>query len=198
MPASRAAGALVDAHLEALSRSFQRTFEALIEGIAPDDIIGFGVFSDVDGADITAAVNTKQDLAANLERYSDPSYSEDLPPEFSWERYLRWAIGEWPRNSLEHSPEAAEQMREIWDTIAKLREQAPANDRQYWPSIQYEAAWIAMGYAVEDGWFDKWPQAVRVFAVMDDDEDMDTRIRWLGDLNHERRDEVEQYVWNES
>lgn len=198
MPASPEAGALVDAHLTELCQRVQAAFAGLLDGVDPANVIGFALFSDADGADLTAAINTRDDLAANLSRYSDPEYSRGLPPEFSWERYLRWAPGEWSRSSLTHAQAAAEPMRELWTRIAELSDEAPKRDREYWPSIQFEAAVIAIGIAWEQGWFDAFPDAVRVFAVMDGDEDAQTRARWLDSLNPDRWEEVNAYVTYEA
>lgn len=197
MPASRATGALVDAHLDDLSKAARAVFGELMDGSDPADALGFALFSDVDGADVTAAVNTRQTLAENIERYSDPEYSEGLEPEFSWERYLRFAPGEWTLTSADLDTAATRRLREVWDTIKAIREQVSTKEAVYWPSIQYETGYISLGYLIEDGWCDGYPEAVRVFTVMDDDDDLDDMARWLGMLNDQRWDEVEAYLTNE-
>ena len=59
MPASRATGALVDAHLDDLSKAARAVFEELLDGSDPADVLGFALLSDVDGAGVTAAVNPR-------------------------------------------------------------------------------------------------------------------------------------------
>ena len=195
--AEPAIAALVEPYVTALSLAASRAFAALTDGLDAEQIIGFALFSDADGVDITAAINTLADLTANLKHYSQPEFAEGLPPEFSWERYLRWAPGEWPTTS-EHDDPAAEPMRAVWDDIAGLREVIIEADPTAWPTLQHEAACFALRELIDDGWFDDSPEAVRAFAVMGGDENLQTRATWLGSLNPGRWDEICEYVLTES
>lgn len=195
--AEPAIAALVEPYVAALSQAARGAFAALTDGLDAEQIIGFALFSDVDAADITAAINTRADLAANLKHYSQPESAEGLPPEFSWERYLRWAPGEWSTNT-ENDDAAAQPMRAVWDDIAGLREETKQADPTTWPRLQFEAACFALRRLIDDGWFDDYSAAVRAFAVMGGDEDLQTRATWLGSLNPDRWDEVCEYVITES
>ncbi len=196
MPASATTGALVDANLADLSQAARKAFTALAQGINPADVLGFGLFSDVDGADVTAAIQTRSGLAESLEHYASPAF-EAVDDDFDWQLYLTWYPGEWACTSDDLPPAASADLKRVWGTIRDLKNAVDAEEAQYWPSIQYEAAFIAIGLAWEEGFFADYPNATRVFAVMDGDQDAETVLRWLSDLNYERADEARAYVVQE-
>ncbi len=195
MAVSRATDAFFQERVGPLSQTIRQVFEALTADVDPADVLGLGVFSDVVGASLVVAVNTRQGYEANLLQYAGPD--DDA---IDWELYLRWYPGEWQRNDTDYPTPASADIDRIWGELRDLESSAPKGDRRYWPSIQFETAALAMGYLQEDGWFARFPNSIRTVAIMDEGftvpEDFYRWGRWVNDES--ALSELARYIAHEA
>lgn len=187
------AGSLVQARVRDLAAAMGQSLDALVDGLAPAEVVGLGFVSAADCSRLTPVVNTRHDLQAALQHQADPA--REARPGFDRERFYRWCARQWPLTGGDGPGD--ELLHHIWGRMRAIREQVSPAERASWPEIQYEAAMFALGVLREAGWFDKFPHAVRVFTVADDELDLTVRSRWLGLLNLDEWDEIEAYLATE-
>lgn len=187
------AGSLVQARVRDLAAAMGQSLDALVDGLAPAEVVGLGFVSTADCSRLTPVANTRHDLQAALQHQADPA--REARPGFDRERFYRWCARQWPLTGGEGEADAP--LRATWAAISAIRDEVSPEEREAWPAIQFEAAMFAMAYLRDFGWFDKFPHAVRVFTVDDDQLELTVRSRWLGLLNLDEWDEIEAYLATE-
>ncbi len=188
MPVSKATGEFFNSRPEMLSKAIQQAFEAMTAGLEPAEVLGLGLYSDMEASSITAAVYTRAGHEASLAKYAAPEYADAVDPLFSWEIYLRWSPHEWDRSTAVDPIPEAHALEAMWAEMRGLREQVGPRDQRYWPSLPFEALTIAMGYLQDDGWYARFPGSLRNFEVMGVEvglEVHDDMYRWARLMNDE-------------
>lgn len=187
------AGSLIQAQVRDLAAAMGQSLDALVEGLRPADVVGLGFISESDGSRLIPVANTRRALLAALQHEADPQ--REARSGFDRERFYRWCARQWPLTGGDGPGD--ELLHHIWGRMRAVREQVSPAERASWPEIQYEAAMFSLGVLREAGWFDKFPHAVRVFTVDDDQLELTVRSRWLGLLNLDEWDEIEAYLATE-
>ncbi|MFB7829025.1 DUF4303 domain-containing protein [Streptomyces hydrogenans] len=161
-----------------LGSALERAVQAVAGQLPADDVVGVGIATDADATSIVAFAHSR--------RHLDEMIAED--PEFAID--ARWHLGEWdldivgvegvddPLMPIRAEAERAEQRftGPSTDPIAVpgLREFR----RTVWDSISQ-----ALMESVARGFFEQWPNAIRVFLPLDADVSADDIARWNGALN---------------
>jgi|GEM_PF-1327152 len=152
---------------------------AAVAGQLPDeDIVGVGIATDADATSIVAFANSRSHLAQMITEDSDHAID------------YKWHLGEWdlditgregfndPLNSIRAS--AAHGMKLFMPSDAPAA--AGPGLREFRETV-WDSLSCAMTDSVARGFFDRWPDAVRVFLPLDADISERRIAEWNAALN---------------
>ncbi|MDG9684169.1 DUF4303 domain-containing protein [Streptomyces sp. DH18] len=143
-----------------------------------DDVVGVGIATDADATSIVAFAHSRQ--------HFDAMIAED--PEFVID--VKWHLGEWDLDIAG--------AQGIDDPLAPIRAEAERAQQRFTGSSAEPVAvpglrafrrvvWDSISQALTDsvarGFFEQWPNAVRVFLPLDADISGDDIARWNAALN---------------
>lgn len=146
----------------------------LTNGLAEDEVVGVGVYTDADASNIVVAAQTRQHLDGLIR--SRPHYRN----------HFRWSIGEWDRLSFEALELDA--LDGINDELAAASDGPRRSDaREGCRFMIWEAIVEALAGIVSDGHLSRFRDAVRAFEPMDGGVDEQTMRGWTARINDTAR-----------
>ncbi len=158
---------------ERLRAALITDIRGLTDGIADDDVLGVGAYTDADASNVVAAVQTRSHYESLVERR--PQYRN----------YFRWSIGEWDRLSFEELESDA--LAEINDELAAKVGALAGEALDELRATVWDAIVDALAEVAAHGHLDRFPEAVRVFEPVDADVSEDEIRAWTARINDEAR-----------
>ncbi|WP_426500503.1 DUF4303 domain-containing protein [Streptomyces sp. D54] len=161
-----------------LQPALERALLAVAGQLVADDVVGVGIATDADATSIVAFAHSRQ--------HFDAMIAED--PEFVID--VKWHLGEWDLDIVG--------AQGIDDPLAPIRAEAERAQQRFTGSSAEPVAvpglrafrrvvWDSISQALTDsvarGFFEQWPNAVRVFLPLDADISGDDIARWNAALN---------------
>ncbi|MFH9202066.1 hypothetical protein ACH4KO_31465 [Streptomyces anulatus] len=161
-----------------LGPALERALLAVAGQLVADDVVGVGIATDADATSIVAFAHSRQ--------HFDEMIAED--PEFAID--VKWHLGEWDLDIVG--------AQGIDDPLAPIRAEAERAQQRFTGSSAEPVAvpgprafrmvvWDSISQALTDsvarGFFEQWPNAVRVFLPLDADISGDDIARWNAALN---------------
>lgn len=135
---------------QVFSECFAAAFIELTAGYQPRDIAGVGAFTDEDASSIVFVAHTRAEEKAQIE--ADPEYACDAI----------WNVAAW---DLGYAGEGSPSGYEV--TANRAIEALDVGDIHAHRELVWNAAVDALTGLVEQGFFGRWPDAVRGFLVTD-------------------------------
>ncbi|MFF8506077.1 DUF4303 domain-containing protein [Streptomyces anulatus] len=161
-----------------LGSGIEQAVLAVAGQLPADDVVGVGIATDADATSIVAFAHSR--------RHFDEMIADD--PEFSID--VKWHLGEWDLDIVG--------VQGIDDPLASIRAEAERAQQRFTGSSAESVAvpglrefrravWDSISQALTDsvarGFFEQWPNAVRVFLPLDADVSGDDIARWNAALN---------------
>ncbi|MBQ1116451.1 DUF4303 domain-containing protein [Streptomyces sp. C3-3] len=161
-----------------LGPALERAVLAVAGKLPADDVVGVGIATDADATSIVAFAHSRQ--------HFDEMIAED--PEFVID--VKWHLGEWDLDIVG--------VQGIDDPLVPIRAEAERAQQRFTgssagpvavPGLREfrRAVWDSISQALTDsvgrGFFEQWPNAVRVFLPLDADVSSDDIARWNAALN---------------
>ncbi|MFB6508008.1 DUF4303 domain-containing protein [Streptomyces sp. NPDC002466] len=161
-----------------LGPALERAVSAVAGQLPADDVVGVGIATDASATSIVAFAHSRQHL--------DEMIAED--PEFVID--VKWHLGEWDMDivGVEGIDDPLEPIRAEAEQ-AEQRFIGPSADLVAVPGLREfrRVVWDSISQALTDsvarGFFEQWPNAVRVFLPLDADVSEDDIARWNTALN---------------
>ncbi|MFH9292417.1 hypothetical protein [Streptomyces sp. NPDC017520] len=163
-----------------LGPAIERAVLAVAGQVPADDVAGVGIATDAGATSIVAFAHSR--------RHFDEMIAED--PEFAVD--VKWHLGEWDLDIVG--------VQGIDDPLVPIRVEAEQAEQRFTgasadplavPGLRAfrRAVWDSISQALTDsvarGFFEQWPNAVRVFLPLDADVPGDDIARWNAALNDE-------------
>lgn len=150
----------------------------LAAGALPDrDVAGIGIATDADATSVVALANSRTNL--------DRMVADE--PEFALDS--RWHVGEWDLDVAHAAgPDPLEPVRQELEQAKSAATGTPLSGSSVGGIQEFRhAVWGALAEALAasaaDGFFDRWPDAARVFMPLDGDVDEEQLAAWSAPLN---------------
>jgi hypothetical protein len=159
----------------ALRDAFAAGFTQLTQAHDPGEIVGYGVCSDDDASSLYLAAHTRTARDAQIDE--EPDYAVDFV----------WNPDEWDLPDEDGGDE---------DLLSSVNQAIAAQDTSDIDAhriLVWSAAVDAMAQLIDDGFFARSPEAIRVVLVMDGGDEA-AQVDWNVRLNSEdRRPELAEY-----
>lgn len=143
--------------VERLQPRLAAALRTLASAFPTAEVVGLGAYSDSDAGSVIPALNTRTNRDALVA--SDPEFAEDYT----------WSIGEWDRTPFDH-PDAS-QLDDLPQELDRVRREAQEALGADGLLAFRQAAWSAVAEAManlfDEGFFDRWPDAVQVWIPSD-------------------------------
>ncbi|CAM3236773.1 DUF4303 domain-containing protein [Stackebrandtia soli] len=161
-----------------LGPALEQAIAAVAGQLPTEDIVGVGIATDADATSIVAFANSRSHLAQMITE--DPDYAIDC----------KWHIGEWdlditgregfddPLKSIRASAAHGMKLLMLPDAPAAVVPGLREFRMTVWDSLS-----CAMTDSVARGFFEQWPDAVRVFLPLDADISERQIAEWNSALN---------------
>ncbi|MFI6896112.1 DUF4303 domain-containing protein [Streptomyces sp. NPDC050256] len=161
-----------------LGSALERAVQAVAGQLPADDVVGVGIATDAGATSIVAFAHSRQRFDEMIAE--DPEYAIDV----------KWHLGEWDLDivGVEGTDDPLAAIRAEAERAA-LRFTGSSADPLAVPGLRAfrRAMWDSISQALTDsvarGFFDQWPNAVRVFLPLDADVSGDDIARWNAALN---------------
>ena len=143
---------------------------SLVAGRMPDhEIAGVGIATDADAVSIVAFANSRR----NLERMvaEEPEYAIDS----------RWHLGEWDMDATQL--DAGDPLASLRTEALRVRGVVEDASAEKFRLRVWSAIATALAGSAASGFFDRWPNAVRVFLPLDADVSFAQIAEWNAPLN---------------
>ena len=162
---------------DSIGKVIEQALLAVTSRLPAEDIVGVGIATDADSTSIVAFANSRENLDRMIAE--EPEYAIDS----------RWHLGEWdmdatqvdaedPLEPVRAEAERAKQLIASPDGV-----QAGSRDLDAFRTAVWNAISNAMAQSVADGFFDRWPNAKRVFLPLDADVSEEQIAAWNAPLN---------------
>jgi len=153
---------------DGIGKAIEQALLAVTSRLPAEDIVGVGIATDADSTSIVAFANSRENLDRMIAE--EPEYAIDS----------RWHLGEWDMDATQVRAEAerAKQLIASPDGV-----QAGSRDLDAFRTAVWNAISNAMAQSVADGFFDRWPNAKRVFLPLDADVSEEQIAAWNAPLN---------------
>jgi hypothetical protein len=163
---------------ERLGTALERAIAAVAGQLPADDVAGVGIATDADATSIVAF--------AQSQRHLDEMIAED--PEFATD--ARWHLGEWDLDIL-GAEGVDDPLEPIRAEAERARRRCPdssagpgtAPDLREFRRAVWDSIAQALTASVAAGFFEQWPNAVRVFLPLDADVPEVDIAQWNAALN---------------
>ncbi|MFD8824228.1 DUF4303 domain-containing protein [Streptomyces sp. NPDC059605] len=161
-----------------LGPALERAVAAVAGQLPADDVVGVGIATDADATSIVAFAHSRQHL--------DEMTAEE--PEFAID--VKWHLGEWDMDiaGAEGTGDPLEPIRAEAER-AKQRFTGSSTGPVAVPGLREfrRTVWDSISQALTDsvarGFFEQWPNAVRVFLPLDAEVTEDDIAQWNAALN---------------
>lgn len=133
----------------------------------PEHVVALGVYTDVDASSVVAVACTRTHL--------ETLQAED--PDFS--AYYRWSTQEWDLGA----GDGPSPLDPVSDELRRTGDRVPEEAFWAFKMTAWSSLVDAMGTLRDEGFFDAWSEAVRVFAAVEAGIEPEVELRWIARLN---------------
>lgn len=170
-------GEWYEAQVELVAEGLKPVYDRLVQGIAADEVVGFGVISDPTDFTLTAAVNSKSHLYSQMKLYVELG----LGSAGDAAKDCIWNPGEWDRFAM---PSLYAEFPGVMRFAAEAQERTRSSDDVALGVMMFfETIVRAMAKLFNQGFFDDYQNAVQVFNVVDMPFNEGPFERWMGGIN---------------